>query len=87
MRTSERNARDENIEALAGALFHVLATNPMGCRWTEIPEAIGLLLKLFGTTLITITDANNEEAENILNDMNSRFDKGYKRPTSIFFTK
>jgi hypothetical protein len=87
MNATERNERDENIEALAYALFHVLATDAKGCRWREIPEAIGLLLKLFATTLITTTDANQEEANNISTEMNYLFTEGYKRNAAVVVTK
>ena len=85
--------RDDRIEALGGNLFKALLADTKGCDWTEVPEAIGLLLKSFATTTVTamaddpppgVTQiVDRALSERISGVMTRGFAEGWKRPVKI----
>lgn len=52
-------ARDERIQALNTALMNVIIYGGHGCHWTEIPVAIGMLLKTFTNSIQMVADGKN----------------------------
>jgi hypothetical protein len=83
MSTREPNDRDDRVEALARGLFAVLNTDPKGCTWQEVPEAVGLMLKTFGIAICTMKGADEEEVRAISAEINQRFNQGYSSRTVI----
>jgi hypothetical protein len=87
MSAQEPENRDEAIGALAHSLYIAMQNDTKGCQWREACEAIGLLLKLFATLLLEITNANDEEAFRLLTEMHRCFNAGYKKQVPVIFTK
>ena len=87
------SGRDDRIEALGSHLFKALLADTKGCDWTEVPEAIGLLLKFVATTTVTAMADDPPPGETQIVDralserisgvMTRGFTEGWNRPAKI----
>lgn len=77
--------RDARVVALAESLHAAFLADTKGCHWTEVPEAIGMLLKGFATALAAASDADDDRVDEISETMIRGFKKGWGSTVIVKF--